>query len=173
MFEIIHELTESTSFRNESSLDRLDDVTMKEMLFVYVCVLSALHEDDHYGGMVRKYLRKAVAFSNYDYFRSSSNDLYMLSYDAEKSKYYDGKNLVRYVRTMLMGNKTVMYPYLISLYRELGIKDNELVSLRVSCANWNRASSSEQNRVLRIADRRLRKNLPLSDIKDIIKGSIK
>ena len=137
---------------------------------MYVCALIAgLHESET-ELEARQYLSDSILYQDFSKFRMSRNDLYMLFYKYRDYKFLNTKAFIRFVNTMKLQNRSysVVYPYLSKLYRELGINDAELMSVRATIARWDSASSAEKDRVLRIMNRRLRMELPLSDIKHLI-----
>lgn len=170
MFELINDLSESKSFRNKDALGKLDDQKAKDLLFIHVAILLSLVQDEEYGKEAKAYFSKAIAFGNFDYFRTSGNDLYMLAFDQKDDKYFDEKHLIRFIQSVIMGNYGMVYSYLNKLHTSLKVKNGNFSRFKRYAAYWSRVSDSEKKRALEMALVEIRRDMPNSELLQMLRG---
>ena len=185
-FELINTLSESRMFRNKQSLIKMDADSAKNAFFLYVLGLYALSQDGASAEWAQQYASRTRSFGNFDHFRTSGTDLYMLAYLLTGSEQQFGK-----VDTVLLFKKSnlnitffkqflaniakdtnqdnTINSYLMRVERELGIRDGRFRALRRQVGNWNDIPDSTKKSVL--AD--LYKFIRLIDVKAEILSVLK
>lgn len=169
MFELINDLSESKSFRNRDSLAKLEDQRSLDLLFAHVAVCLTLMQEDDYKEEVIKYVSKAITFGNFDFFRSSGNDLYALCYRQKDNKYFNQSDLIRVCRSAIMGNYGILYSYLNKLNTSLGVKNNNFSKFKRYASYWNRVGDHEKKRALEMVMIDLRRDMPNSELSYILR----
>ena len=172
MFELINDLSESKSFRSKDALTKLDDERARDLLFIHVAILMFLVQDDKFKDEAKKYMSKAIAFNNFNHFRMSGNDLYMLAFRQHEYKYFDERDLIRFFQNVIMGNYSFVYPYLNKLFTSLKVKNPNFTRFKRYAAYWNRLGDYEKKRALEAVMVDIRKDMPNSELYHMIRGRI-
>ncbi len=169
MFELLGDLSESKSFRCQKSLDKIEEQRSRDLLFAHVCILMCLIQEEDTKDNAQRYMSKAIAFGNFDFFRSSGNDLYMLAYNEKENKYFDEKGLIRFVQSVIMGNYNFIYTYLNKLQTSLGVKNSTFTRFKRYAGYWDRISEREKRRALEMVLIDIRKDMPMSELYHMIR----
>ena len=80
--QLINTMCESRIFRNKANLNKYSDSEVSELYYAVLLATIGLALDTKTNTWAQQYAAAAAAFSNFDYFRVSANDLYILTYIA-------------------------------------------------------------------------------------------
>ena len=169
MFELINDLSESKSFRTKESLEKMNEQRAKDLLFGHIAILLSLVQDEDYKTEAIGYLSKAIAFGNFDFFRSSGNDLYVLAFGQKNDTYFDEKHLIRTIQSVIMGNYGMIYSYLNKLHTSLKVKNVNISRFKRYAAYWNRVSEVEKRRALDMVLVDIKKDMPNAEILHVLR----
>ena len=82
-YQLITDLCESRVFRSRAALDRFDTRKKANLLYGSLLAVIAGSNDSKTSGWAKDYAGQTAAFNNFDFFRPSATDLYVLLYDAQ------------------------------------------------------------------------------------------
>jgi ABC-type uncharacterized transport system fused permease/ATPase subunit len=128
-----------------------------------------LVQDEDYKEEAISYLSKAIAFGNFDFLRTSGNDLYMLAFAQKDNKYFDEKHLIRFVQSVIMGNYGMIYSYLNKLHASLKVKNGNFSRFKRYAAYWNRVSELEKKRALDMVLADIRKDMNNAELLHVLR----
>ena len=77
--QLINTLCESRIFRSKHDLGKFNDRQKRDLYYSVLLATIALALDTKTHHWARQYASAAAAFSNFDFFRVSANDLYVLT----------------------------------------------------------------------------------------------
>lgn len=144
--QLINELCESRIFRNKANLDKYSDSEVSELYYAVLLATIGLALDTKTNTWAQKYASSAAAFSNFDYFRISANDLYMLTYIVMNKVNRVGAQqkpaILRLYKSIGKGNldRGFAQQILLRLERSLGITNTKLRTARRTITNWGQSS---------------------------------
>lgn len=166
--QLISELCESRVFRHRAAVGRFSKEEAFEFFYAYLLALLALSLTERTQGWAQEYASKAAAFNNFDHFRVSANDIYVLAFivNQHKKSVVTFQQLVKVLRGIGQGrlNRSEIEPYLLRLERALAIDNSRLRSIRRVVTNWPRLSRSERSANLGILRRIIASKSRLSEI---------
>jgi len=84
-YQLIHELCESKVFRSKAALDKMSDRDKEQLLYATLLSTVAGAADTITSDWGRQYAGQTAAFSNFDFFRPTGTDLYVLLHWAQVS----------------------------------------------------------------------------------------
>ena len=150
-YELIHELCESRLFRSKASIDKYSANEANNLFYSILLATIALALNPKTNKWASKYASQAGAFGNFDYFRPSGNDLYVLTHVAQHVNHSIApavaNNLLRIYRGIGKGDVDSNFTEqtLLRLERSLAIKNAKLRSARRVLMHWGSASEAEQS----------------------------
>ena len=144
--QLINELCESRIFRNKANLSKYSDDEVSELLYGVLLATIGLALDRKTNTWARQYASAAAAFANFDFFRISANDLYVLTYIAmnqtNRISHTQKPQILRLYKGIGKGNidKGFAQQQLLRLERSLRITDTKLRNARRIIVNWDQSS---------------------------------
>ena len=138
----------------------------------YAILLSAiaLALNPKTNSWARKYASRAAAFGNFDYFRPSGNDLYILTYIAQNEtktiSQAQARSLLRIYKGLSRGDVESGFAeqVLIRLERSLGIREARLRDARRALMHWSKTSDADQKQVITNLLRIVRLHAKLAEV---------
>lgn len=174
-YKLIQDLCESRVFRSRDALNRYSDTQIKNYFYTYLLSSVTLAVDSRHADWGKQYLSRTSAFSNFDMFRSSGTDLYVLAY--RTGELVDtplvGQRLVVTMRALAQGrlNTTQLSAYMMRLERALGIRDHRLSNIRRQLSSWNSLSSSAQRTQYGILQRLIMGYSPAAEVLPLLRSA--
>lgn len=151
-YQLIHQLSESRAFRTQQQLDAVSQEGAQEFFYAYLLSLIALAFEETTVEWAQNYASRTVAFGNFDYFRSSGTDLYMLSHKINSASTSDitSSRLIFLLRGVarLSVDHSFIQAYLLRLERHINVSDSRLKNIRRILPNWSTTSQSVKSNYL-------------------------
>jgi hypothetical protein len=144
--QLINTLCESRIFRNKANLNKYSDSEVSELYYAVLLATIGLALDTKTNTWAQKYAASAAAFANFDYFRISANDLYILTYivmnQINKVSPQQKPQILRLYKGIGKGSIDVGFAQqiLLRLERSLGITNTKLRTARRTLTNWGQSS---------------------------------
>jgi hypothetical protein len=144
--QLINTMCESRIFRNKANLNKYSDSEVSELYYAVLLATIGLALDTKTNTWAQQYAAAAAAFSNFDYFRVSANDLYILTYIAmhqtNKVSPQVRPQILRLYKGIGRGKVDASFAHqvLLRLERSLGITDTKLRNARRTIANWGQST---------------------------------
>jgi hypothetical protein len=171
MFEIIHDLCESKSFRSETILDKLSDDSQKELLALHMIAIFMMMQDERFKTEAKKYGASAIAFNNFDYFRGSCNDLYVLLYSQNENQYFKSRDAITNIRNAVAGNYVFLYQYINKLCSLLKTNSVEIRNTKRMLSYYNNHNESVVETAYNTIFKKIRSHMPRSELYAIYKNN--
>jgi len=149
-YQLINTLCESRLFRTKEALGRYSSREKAELFYSILLSTIALAQDTKTSTWAQEYASSASAFANFDYFRTSGNDLYVLSYSLQNELMIlsaaQAQVLIRLYRSIGRGNveRGLIQQTLLRLERMLNVGDARLRNARRVIVNWSDSSPIER-----------------------------
>ena len=140
--QLINTLCESRIFRNKADLTKYTKRQKQDLYYAVLLSTIALALDNKTTQFARQYASAAAAFSNFDFFRVSANDLYVLTYLAQNElngiQKRDKMKVLRLYKGLGRGNvdRSFLQQFLLRIERSLFITDTRLRNARRAIVNW-------------------------------------
>ena len=144
--QLINTLCESRIFRNKANLNKYSDSEVSELYYAVLLATIGLALDTKTNTWAQQYASAAAAFSNFDYFRISANDLYILTYivmnHINKVSPQQKPQILRLYKGIGKGRIDAGFAQqlLLRLERSLGITNTKLRNARRTITNWGQSS---------------------------------
>jgi len=168
--QLINELCESRVFRTKQALAKFPDRDKKELFYGILLSTIALAQDTKTNTWAEKYAGQAAAFGNFDYFRTSGTDLYILTYALQNELGLLAKPqaqvLVRLYRSLSRGNfeRSLVEQTLLRMERQLGITNSQLRNARRIIVNWVKSNETERKQAITKLHRYVRTKAKLAEV---------
>lgn len=169
-YQLIHELSESRVFRHKASVKKFSSSQHNTLFYAVLLSTIALALDPKTNSWARKYTSRAAAFGNFDFFRPSGNDLYILTYIAQNvtkaiSK-AQARSLLRIYKGLAKGDVESGFAeqVLLRLERGLGIKEARLRNARRIVTHWSKTSDTEQKQTVANLHRIVRQYAKMAEV---------
>ena len=168
--QLINTLCESRLFRTKEALGNYSSSDKANLFYSILLSTIALAQDPKTAGWARGYASEASAFGNFDYFRISGNDLYVLSYSLQNELMVIAKpqaqNLIRLYRSLGSGNldRGFLEATLLRLERMLNISNSQIRNARRTIVDWSNAPLTEQKTALVQLHRYVRAKAKLAEV---------
>lgn len=151
-YKLIQDLSESRAFRTRQNLDAISQEEAQEFFYAYLLALIALAFEESTVVWAQKFASRTVAFGNFDHFRTSGTDLYMLAHklnSANPSDITSGRLifLLRGVARLSVDHSFIQ-TYLLRLERHIKVTDSRLKNIRRILPNWSTTSQSVKTNYL-------------------------
>lgn len=151
-YKLIQDLSESSAFRTRQNLDAISQEEAQEFFYAYLLALIALAFEEYTVVWAQKFASRTVAFGNFDHFRTSGTDLYMLAHklnSANPSDITSGRLifLLRGVARLSVDHSFIQ-TYLLRLERHIKVTDSRLKNIRRILPNWSTTSQSVKTNYL-------------------------
>ena len=154
----IKELHESKALRNQRGLNNLDAEAIAENIYMNILSLQAMRHDPNSMKLAQEYAKKTMMNSGFDNIRTTGTDLHnWISVMNQPERYADkigpvGRasvpvhQLRRYLRDVASGKSNPNFDkqFLMSLERNLGIRNAQYSATRRLLSDWNRLYGSER-----------------------------
>ncbi len=140
-YELITDLCESKVFRSRQALDKMGKNDKNNLLYATLLSTLAGSLDFTTSAWAKEYAGKTAAFSNFDHFRPSATDLYVLLYSAGP-QYVQQDRMIRMLRGVNKGtiNKSEVQQVLLRMERALPGLHPRLKTARRTIVGWETAS---------------------------------
>lgn len=168
--QLINELCESRVFRTKQSIARYSDSDKKELFYSILLSSIALAQDSHTNVWAEKYVSSAASFGNFDYFRTSGTDLYVLTHilqvDLRVIAKAQAQVLVRLYRSLGRGrfDRSLVEQTLLRMERQLGIGNAQLRNARRTIVNWVKSTPAERKQAVTRLHRFIRTKAKLAEV---------
>lgn len=168
--QLINELCESRVFRTKQALIKYPDRDKKELFYGILLSAIALAQDTKTNTWAEKYVGSAAAFGNFDYFRTSGTDLYILTYAMQNDLMLLAKPqaqvLVRLYRSISRGSidRGFVEQTLLRMERQLGITNMQLRNARRIVVNWAKSNETERKQAITRLHRFVRTKAKLAEV---------
>ena len=169
-YQLIHELCESRIFRSKASIKKFSKSQHNTLFYSILLSAIVLALDGKTNTWARKYASRASAFGNFDYFRPSGNDLYILTYIAQNEtkviSQAQARSLLRIYKGLARGDVESGFAeqVLIRLERSLGIKEARLRNARRALMHWSKTPDADQKQVITNLLRIVRLHAKLAEV---------
>ncbi len=168
--QLINTLCESRVFRTKQSIARYSDSDKRELYYSILLSTIALSQDTHTSAWAEKYASSAAAFGNFDYFRTSGTDLYVLTHILQVDLGLIAKSqaqvLVRLYRSLGRGNfdRSLVEQTLLRMERALSIGNAQLRNARRTIVNWMKSTPAERKQAVTRLHRFIRTKAKLAEV---------
>ena len=169
-YKLIMDLCESRIFRTRQTANKFSDSEQQNLLYSVLLAIIALALDTKTQAWAQKYASQTAAFSNFDYFRVSATDLYVLTYLAQnENKGIDRRTAIKLLRIykgLGRGNieKSFVEQTLLRLERSLKISDTRLRNARRVITHWGTATPQARKTVITQLHRAIRIQARLAEV---------
>lgn len=171
-YELIQDLCESRVFRTRQAMSRYSPEQAREFFYAYLVAAVALSQEPRTESWAASYFSRTAAFGNFDMFRASGTDLYVLAHMVNASKPGDLTNqrLVANMRMIAQGraNLTQIQSLLLRLERALGVSDTRVKNIRRLLTTWRGMPRSTRNTNLQILRRTILGYSRMSEILPVL-----
>jgi hypothetical protein len=168
--QLINTLCESRVFRTQQSIGKYRDQDKKELFYAVLLSTLALSQDTKTNRWAEQYASSAAAFGNFDYFRTSGTDLYILTYilqqDLGAISKAQAQVLVRVYRSLGRGNfdRSLIEQTLLRMERALNIGNAQLRNARRTIVNWVKSTPAERKQAVTRLHRFIRTKAKLAEV---------
>ena len=172
---LVHELCESRIFRSKQAMDKYSAAQANELLYAILLSTIALALNPKTHAWAKKYATKSGAFGNFDFFRPTGTDLYVLTYMAQNVNGTIGKagarQLLRLYKELGRGDVDSTYAEqtLLRVERSLRTKDARLRNARRALTHWSKTSPDDQKNTLANLTRIVRLHAKLAEVLPYLK----
>lgn len=158
-FELLSTLNESRLFRHDKSFDNFSYIELSEMFYLsclLLCIVSMLDEIK-----LKRYIAKTLAFNNFNHFRITVSDLYLMAYillGHNKSYKYQNDVMEKsrlseldfktFLALLKVGNIELVEKYFYIFENSLRIKNGTYKIYRRKILNWYSLDSDEKERII-------------------------
>lgn len=177
-YELINTLCESRVFRTKESTKVYTKEDTIDFFYTYLLATIILASEKQTALWAREYISKTSAFANFNTFRTTGTDLYVLAYmvNTHNSDDLVNERLRLTLRRIAQGtiSATEVESYLMRIERFLGIKNARLRMIRRNATRWAQTNLSNRISNLNLLHRMIRlrslRSEILPQIDSIIKG---
>ena len=168
--QLINTLCESRIFRSKHDIGKFSDKQKTELYYSILLATIALALDKKTHHWARGYASSAAAFSNFDFFRVSANDLYVLTYILQNELKVISRSqqqqILRLYRGLGKGNvdKSFVQQMLLRMERSLHITDTKLRNVRRTITNWGDSSEVARKTAITQLQRFIRVRAKLAEV---------
>jgi hypothetical protein len=168
--QLINTLCESRIFRSKHDLGKFSDKQKRDLYYAVLLATIALALDTKTTNWARGYASSAAAFSNFDFFRVSANDLYVLTFilqnDLKLLNKTQKQGVLRLYRGLGKGNidKSFVQQTLLRMERSLYISNGQLRNVRRVLTNWGDNSPVAKKAALTQLHRFIRSQAKLAEV---------
>ena len=168
--QLINTLSESRLFRTKEALGRYSATDKAHIFYSILLSTIALAQDTKTNTWAQEYASSASAFGNFDYFRTSGNDLYILAYSLQNELMAMSKPqaqvLIRVFRGIGRGkiDSSLIQQTLLRLEHMLNIGDTRLRNARRVIVNWTGSTDTERKTSLVQLHRYIRAKAKLAEV---------
>ena len=147
-YQLINELCESKVFRSKQATSKFSKSEKADLLYATLLSVIAGSLDTTTAAWAREYAGKTAAFSNFDHFRPSATDLYVLLHMANLGA--ETSRMVNFLKKVSRGNPTQsdIQQVLLRMERKLPGVDARLRSARRTVANWGSTSPAARKNAI-------------------------
>lgn len=147
-YELITDLCESKVFRSKQAADSMSDKDRTNLLYATLLGTIAGSLDTKTSGWAKEYAGQTAAFNNFDFFRPSGTDLYVLLHLAQMDGTL-GTQRGRMIRVLKsIGNATATQSHiqqlLLRLERSLPTLDSRLRAARRTVVSWDQTTPASR-----------------------------
>jgi len=168
-YSLIHELCESRIFRSKQAMDKYDTAKGSELLYAVLLstIALALHPKTH--NWAKGYAAKSSAFGNFDFFRPTATDLYVLTHMAQERGVIGlpgARSLLRLYKELSKGNVDSNFAEqtLLRMERALRVGDARLRNARRALTHWSQTSGEDQKATIENLYRIVRLKAKLAEV---------
>lgn len=162
-YELITDLSESRSFRTRSALDKYTEQEVMHFFYSVFLAHLILMRDEDTKVWAQEQFSRAATFGNFDYFRISINDLYVLTYllctvHQSVTKIMEAR-FYRIYRLLAQGHfiRSEIEPVCLRFERMAEIDDAQLRIIRRTMLDWEFATPSKRKMMIHYLRLNIRK----------------
>lgn len=169
-YQLINTLCESRLFRSKADPAKYSTTDKRELLYGVLLATIALALDDRTSSWAQKYASMAAVFGNFDYFRTSATDLYMLIYlsqtESNDMSSVQARQLLRLLRGIGTGSidMSFIHQTLLRFERLLRINNTHLRNARRTIVGWEHASPAAKKSAITQLHRNIRSRGRLAEV---------
>jgi hypothetical protein len=185
-FELINQLSESAVFRTDTSVDKFNLKDLSLLFYLYILSSYILMQEDSTSTFIQHYCSKTKAFNNFDFFRPSATDFYIIAFvlTGNNSKYHGTPEILKYQKisssdflsflTSIISNSQSSWyqSYFYTLESRLKISNSGVRECRRSIINWKDLQFKEKEKIIDILYSRIKSLAPSSEILDSLRKLI-
>lgn len=179
----IKDLTEAKALRTQRGLN-LSAEQIAENVYLNILALQAMRFDPNTARQASEYAKKTLQYQDFSNIRTTGTDLHNWVAVLNNPGRYEthigpvGKSSMpvlqfkRYLRNVAQGKSDPNYDkqFLMSLERNLGIKNSQYRAVRRMLSDWNRLYGSERKQSATRLVQALRAKSPQSDLRSSYEG---
>ena len=179
----IKELTEARALRTQRGLN-LSAEQIAENIFLSVLSLQAMRFDPSTAEQAMEYARKTLQYQDFSNIRSTGTDLHNWVAVFNNPSRYETQigpvgrasmpimQFKRYLRDVAQGKQNPNFDkqFLMSLERNLGIRNGQYSAVRRMLSDWNRLYGTERKQSATRLVQALRAKTPKSDLRGSYEG---
>jgi len=169
-YELIHELCESRVFRSKQAMDKYDANNANTLLYSVLLSTIALALNPKTHSWAKGYASKSGAFGNFDFFRPTATDLYVLTHMAlhvnGSISQAGATSVLRLYKELGKGDVDTNYAEqtLLRMERGLRVKDARLRNARRVLTHWGQSSPDDQRQTVANLYRIVRADAKLAEV---------
>lgn len=154
-YELINTLSESTIFRTRSSLHQFSKEQNANLLYLYVMAIFACSRYKETASDTNKYISTTITFRNFDHFRVSQTDLYMLAHLMKDNKYFNQLEFIRFLSFVESRKSYDFYYYMNTLATQIQVKNPIYMNIKRSLGTWSSESDTNKQYTIHVLYREL------------------
>ena len=147
-YELITDLCESKVFRSKQAADNMSDKDRTNLLYATLLGTIAGSLDTKTSGWAKEYAGQTAAFNNFDFFRPSGTDLYVLLHLAQMDGTLGTQRgkMIRVLKSIGNGTATQSHiqQLLLRLERSLPTLDSRLRAARRTVVSWDQTTPASR-----------------------------
>ena len=169
-YELIHDLCESRIFRSKQAMEKYDANDANTLLYSILLSTIALALNPKTHSWAKSYASKSGAFGNFDFFRPTATDLYVLTHMALHVNGSISKggatSILRLYKELGKGNVDSNFAEqtLLRLERGLRVRDARLKNARRVLTHWSNSSPDDQRQTVANLYRNVRTYAKLAEV---------
>ncbi|MBG10789.1 MAG: hypothetical protein CMD92_06435 [Gammaproteobacteria bacterium] len=159
--QLVNTFTESRLFRTKQNQNKTNVDDAAELSFAYMMILNMFNKDYEFAPLASDYASRTVAYRNFDYFRTSGTDLYVMinRLIGKEVNDDDPRDKIALSRINLKRQEAIRYlshiaanksesgfeqRMLLRFQRDLNIQDGMLKSMRRLIGDWDNLSQNQK-----------------------------
>lgn len=151
-FNLINTLSENKIFYSRDRAHRISGEKARDFLYLTMISLFVAYQEEETRSWAQTYARRTISYYNFDYYRTSSTDLYMLLYIMNKVHGMDTDLswTIRVLRAIATGtaDTALLRQYILRLENRLRGLSSTLKTLRRMTFHWENKTAHTKIDVL-------------------------
>tara|TARA_A200000159_G_scaffold116394_3_gene109869 strand:+ start:12439 stop:13245 length:807 start_codon:yes stop_codon:yes gene_type:complete len=159
--QLVNTFTESRLFRTKQNQNKTNVDDAAELTFAYMMILNMFNKDYEFAPLASEYAGRTIAYRNFDYFRTSGTDLYIMlnRIIGKEVSADDDRDAIALKRINLKRQEAIRYlghisasksepgfeqRMLLRFQRDLNIQDGMLKSMRRLVGDWDNLNQNQK-----------------------------